>query len=507
MNRLSFLTVVVFAAVGMTTIGCADSQQTSSSSDQYPAGKGDRWNEQNDPSRFQKKLVREYWKLPKKGEVQKSVWPGGYWPTKEGGINHRWQGEDTLSPVEKYDKAFNGWTPGENFDQLKPYDSDTCEWEPSYYEKLGPAATAIAKGTEAHKMYNGKDDDGDGQSDRKECEGQGVEPDRDGIRSWYGSCNAWTAAAIMEKEPLAPVTVDGVRFSVSDIKALIVNKYKRSVSYVLGERCRTRRVSRNENGRIEDRSCRDTNAGSFHLIATNFLGMWNRPFAMDRTRMSSVWNHPVVGYEIKQQKKVGMERVQQLLDSRRRNNSGALNPKEKNAIVKAANRATIAALEEKANLSSDAVEAIRKHRQKSGSGEFQNVEELKQLSDVGRLTLDRLLEYAQSQGWLPKPEASIYKYNEDAEQFAEVKMTLEYVGESTPSTEPRGPNLDEYIEKWDLHYLLELDANGKIIGGEWIGNDRPDFLWVPTQAGGGADSINIRKVRELIRKSRQKAQR
>jgi hypothetical protein len=36
-------------------------------------------------------------------------------------------------------------------------------------------------------------------------------------------------------------------------------------------------------------------------------------------------------------------------------------------------------------------------------------------------------------------------------------------------------------EKYD--YSLELDANGLILGGEWISSDRPDFLWtVPKQA-------------------------
>jgi hypothetical protein len=27
-------------------------------------------------------------------------------------------------------------------------------------------------------------------------------------------------------------------------------------------------------------------------------------------------------------------------------------------------------------------------------------------------------------------------------------------------------------------YDLELDAQGRIVGGEWIGADRPDFLWI-----------------------------
>lgn len=43
-------------------------------------------------------------------------------------------------------------------------------------------------------------------------------------------------------------------------------------------------------------------------------------------------------------------------------------------------------------------------------------------------------------------------------------------------------NAGQYAEKVvTYNYRLELDGSGRIIGGEWLQFQRPDFLWVPTQ--------------------------
>ena len=77
---------------------------------------------------------------------------------------------------------------------------------------------------------NGIDDDGDGRID--ECD------DLDGIQDWWGSCHAWVPASLLEKEPLtAGAEVNGVRFEVSDIKALLILLYDESRQIAVGERC------------------------------------------------------------------------------------------------------------------------------------------------------------------------------------------------------------------------------------------------------------------------------
>ena len=38
---------------------------------------------------------------------------------------------------------------------------------------------------------------------------------------------------------------------------------------------------------------------------------------------------------------------------------------------------------------------------------------------------------------------------------------------------------DLQLTRQDYYYDLELDAAGKVIGGEWYTRDHPDFLWTP----------------------------
>ena len=53
---------------------------------------------------------------------------------------------------------------------------------------------------------------------------------------------------------------------------------------------------------IYNKACRDTNAGSFHLVLAQYLSDMNEPeakrsFVMDVTREDQVWNQPVYGFE------------------------------------------------------------------------------------------------------------------------------------------------------------------------------------------------------------------
>jgi len=81
--------------------------------------------------------------------------------------------------------------------------------------------------------------------------------------------------------------------------------------------------------------------------------------------------------------------------------------------------------------------------------------------------------------------ATDYLWNDDAVSFKWVKLRLDYISESHSST---GGNLGESIDNYtysDVYtYILELDADGEIIGGEWTGGTKknhPDFLWLPTK--------------------------
>ncbi|QDG51186.1 hypothetical protein FIV42_10680 [Persicimonas caeni] len=430
-----------WAIAGLLAIGalagCAESADDTSKARVTPDGmvkqsegtdgKGDAWNWRNDPSRFRSELTYTFAELPIEGYSQRVAWADTYWPTYEDSINARWQGHDTLSPAEKYDKAFNGWAEPEGFMDLKPFDSSSCTWDEDYYTSLGPAAEYTSRYKGNWKSHNGVDDDGDGLADKDEC-GYGDEnKDRDGVETWWGLCHAWVPAAILEDEPLRPVTRNGVTFEVSDIKALIIAQYDRADAYMLGGRCNDKEVERDEEtGRVMNSGCRDVNAGTFHVIVTNFLGLQQRAIAEDRTYNYEVWNQPVTGFKITEQREITLEEAHELL------------------------------------------------KVKGEDGEVSEPVE--------------------------------YVYNEDAEKFIEIKLTTDYITESHASTRPNGDHIERYTRHDYYHYILELDGEGKIIGGEWLGDsiqNHPDFLWLPTRARSGNPHIDTDLVRDLIAESRQ----
>ena len=62
-----------------------------------------------------------------------------------------------------------------------------------------------------------------------------------------------------------------------------------------------------------------------------------------------------------------------------------------------------------------------------------------------------------------------------------IEMSVSYVVETRPSQRDTDNPSYDAIRKVSYLYDLELDANGKIIGGEWYQNPHPDFLWTPAK--------------------------
>lgn len=77
-----------------------------------------------------------------------------------------------------------------------------------------------------------------------------------------------------------------------------------------------------------------------------------------------------------------------------------------------------------------------------------------------------------------------YQFNDNATMFRHVKMKLKYITESAQSTDGNLSGKIDFYTRTDYYeYVLELNLDGHIIGGEWVGSskkDHPDFLWVPT---------------------------
>ena len=417
----------VLAAAAMTVAGCGSATDDMSDlparpeSSKEASAKADQWNSANNPARLGIELEYKLDALPKAGRAEHVPWPETYWPTYMDSYNVRWNtngatAKDKLSPAEKYDAAFNGWTPDDAFLKLKPFDTEdpTGKWDKDYYTKLGPAAKYCSQNEGNMDAHDGKDSDGDGKTDEKDDDGF------DGIETWWGKCHAWVPAALLEEEPIKPVTYNGITFEVSDIKALLISQYDSTDAVMLGGRCNDKEIKRDpKTGKPVNIDCGDTNPGTWHVVMANLLGKMHKPLAEDRTANYEVWNQPIIEWKVDSMKEVSEAEALKIL----------------------------------------------------------NRTDTKKYSDI----------------------------NKDWAKLYDVKATSRYITESYPGTEPYTPIIEQQTRDDHYHYILEIDKNGKINGGEWAPESQeahPDFLWMPTAANGGNPNIELSQVRMLLEKSR-----
>ncbi|MEZ4461855.1 MAG: proprotein convertase P-domain-containing protein [bacterium] len=468
--------------------------------------RADAWNWRNNPTAFRTELSYQYDELPLEGHSAKPGWADTYWPYVEDGINARWQGPRTLSPAEKYDKAFKGWTEPEGFMDLKPFDISTCEFDAAYYDQIGPTAKWTHENKGTGRLTNGIDDDRDGIEDKDECTSETDKHDFEGLETWWGICHAWSPAAIMEDEPLKPVERNGIVFEVSDIKALLMQQYDKTEAYMVGGRCEEREIVRDEDGRVTNEDCRDLNAGTFHVILANFLGKNQRPMVIERTTNYEVWNQPLVGFKVTSQKELTLEEAHALLGVAPGTTPGSgtyVNNVEEGspegeAILKLANEGTLTELDDDARLYATAAKRIVAERP------FNSLAQLDAIPYITANSFATMLTYAKISGRYVEPTVE-YKYNSRAERFIEIRATTDWIAESNASRTPTSTNISRYTRHDYYHYILEIDGEGKIIGGEWLDSsitNHPDFLWLPVKARGGNPNIDLEKVREMVRESR-----
>ena len=221
-----------------------------------------------------------------------------------------------------------------------------------------------------------------------------MQPEAIASGEWWGICDGWSAAAILTPEPQRGVTRHGVHFKVNDIKALLSVAYQGFGSGMIGARCNRRGdPTCDAAGRPHDFVHRSTNPGSFHIILTNFVGLQQRSFVIDRDPSYRVFNQPVSRYEVH-----------------------ALEPL-------------------------DAQQASR----------------------------------------ILRTRAKRYPYNARAQAWARVQTTIYYIMDPEHFQDgPLIPSLSQYETPMHLDYVLELNAEGNIIGGEWVGRSQvlhPDFAW------------------------------
>jgi hypothetical protein len=226
------------------------------------------WDSANAPIRMDAQYEYRLNALPTSASLAVTPWSDTYWPSNRGGIAARWA------------------QPG----------SDAWTYRvPSFQEARSMSLQQLAQLSPAEKysLYTGDLSYSLVMSERQRTHRT------DG--GWFGLCHGWAPAAINYREP-KPVTVTSAQglqipFGSADVKALLdywQGQVATGGTRFLGSRCNID-LSTNP-GAAMNPECRDTNAGSFHVVLTNELGRYKRGFVADVTRDLEVWNQPVHGF-------------------------------------------------------------------------------------------------------------------------------------------------------------------------------------------------------------------
>lgn len=133
------------------------------------------------------------------GRMGRIPWAGQWWSQSGGKMIKGWNG---ASPSVSWDAAAKKWVR-----------EDVADMN---------LASPLRKASEIILRQTGQDPEADLREDHVLSPIQKHRYDSLGISyGWWGHCNGWAAAALTEKEVMAPVTVEGVRLDVADFKAML----------------------------------------------------------------------------------------------------------------------------------------------------------------------------------------------------------------------------------------------------------------------------------------------
>ncbi|MDQ3233750.1 MAG: hypothetical protein M3Q07_18185 [Pseudobdellovibrionaceae bacterium] len=100
----------------------------------------------------------------------------------------------------------------------------------------------------------------------------------------------------------------------------------------------------------------------------------------------------------------------------------------------------------------------------------------------------------------PLSDDAAYQHAAPGTQFlVNVDARVVVVNGVNPTTQLK-PQRDYSEKQW--RYILELDGNSNIIGGEWITDDHPDFVWIVRSVGNGSSRVDYRNLSTLAQASR-----
>lgn len=340
---------------------------------------------------LEESISTELSRLPLSGDALRPSWSAARWTGLADSTNNRWMA-DELSPVEKYDAAFNGWEETKTFQNLVPFDPVRCDLvthDAQYYKDLGPAAEWMTRHRGNWAAHDGLDSDSDQAID--ECD------DLDGVNHQRDLDHAWAAAAMVEHEPVKPVTVGQVTFWPSDIKALLLTIYDNASAFILTGSCQAQVVERTPDGILAMKGCAGMSASDFHIMLTNFIGRFEASLGDERSENGQLISRPIDSYFIDLQRDL---------------------------------------------TAADALSLL---------------------------------------GLEASPDDT-YSPNPDARGWAEIHLTLHARERSTVGQVGEDGAPGQEVVSTPYHYILELDGQGRVIGGQWLADEGmttpPDYLWI-----------------------------
>jgi hypothetical protein len=374
--------------------------------------------------------------LPRSAEIPKP-WSAHYWAIKTGGLSYRYSPFNRTKNISTWKGYVNIYHQPE--DHNKYYNSTEFDY----------VVNKMYSPSEKYDLLVG--DYNYTLTNKMKDEGNHVVKGSDGdIPGWYGKCHGWTPASINEPRPVHTVNITAadnktvISFYPEDIKGLATvfwaeAKYE---TKFLGSRCPYQNYSKiphdEETGLWDEYRCFTVNPATLVLILSNQLGIRNKSLVYDPDSTGEIWNQPVYGY-----------------------NLSFFNPLSLAEGSIEESKVNYTALEQ--NNSTNVTEFIERA--------YLNFSMIKNFPAL----FNYLVKNAS-----PK-----------AKNVIGVTMTVSFIFENPPVFNET--QLPDKTDKRRYTFFLELDGEDNVIGGEWVVNKHPIFIWNPAEGaqinGVGDDEV------------------